>query len=230
MLTLSLNIEQLDLETHGAQLFRGVLDESEITALTLSLTAFADGGAGVRLFAVAGLAGWLAPAGLIGRIPAQFLGAGCFPVRAISFDKSASSNWGLSWHQDRTIAVKQRLDVPGFGPWSIKNGVTHVEPPIELLSGMLTIRVHLDPVPSTNAPLLVAPGSHDCGRIPSSRIGEMVRRCGTVACLAEAGDVWVYATPILHASEAAINPTHRRVLQVDYAASELPCGLEWLGI
>jgi len=44
------------------------------------------------------------------------------------------------------------------------------------------------------------------------------------------GDVWLYATPILHASDAAVEPLHRRVLQVDYAADWLPGGLEWLGI
>ena len=30
---------------------------------------------------------------------------------------------------------------------------------------MVTLRVHLDPVPATNAPLLIAPGSHKLGRI-----------------------------------------------------------------
>jgi hypothetical protein len=48
--------------------------------------------------------------------------------------------------------------------------------------------------------------------------------------LAEAGDVWAYSTPILHASERATEPTHRRVLQVDYAVGELPGGLAWLGV
>lgn len=56
-----------------------------------------------------------------------------------------------------------------------------------------------------------------------------VARCGAVVCLAAAGDVWLYATPILHASDAAAAP-RRRVLQVDYAVGELPGGLRWLGI
>ena len=58
----------------------------------------------------------------------------------------------------------------------------------------------------------------------------MVDRCGTVACLASRGDIWLYATPILHASDAAANPRHRRVLQLDYSADDLPGDLEWLGI
>jgi ectoine hydroxylase-related dioxygenase (phytanoyl-CoA dioxygenase family) len=154
----------------------------------------------------------------------------CLPVRAILFDKSAEQNWSLGWHQDRTIAVKQRIDTDGFGPWSIKTGMVHVEPPFDLLAGMVTVRVHLDAVPETDAPLLIAPGSHTRGRIPTVEIPEVVRQCGIIPCLAAAGDIWLYATPILHASDAAATPLHRRVLQVDYAVGQLPGGLEWLGM
>ncbi|WP_311974110.1 phytanoyl-CoA dioxygenase family protein [Bradyrhizobium glycinis] len=94
----------------------------------------------------------------------------------------------------------------------------------------MTLRVHIDPVPASNAPLLIAPGSHKLGRIPEDEMRDVVQRCGTVACLADAGDIWLYATPILHASDAAIAPMHRRVLQVDFAVGELPGGLEWLGV
>jgi ectoine hydroxylase-related dioxygenase (phytanoyl-CoA dioxygenase family) len=95
---------------------------------------------------------------------------------------------------------------------------------------MVTLRVHLDDVPATNGPLLIAPGSHSLGRISVGEIDQIVRRCGTRACLAEAGDAWLYATPILHASDAPSNPASRRVLQVDYAAEALPHGLEWQGV
>jgi len=95
---------------------------------------------------------------------------------------------------------------------------------------MVTLRVHMDDVPATNAPLLIAPGSHAEGRVSVGAIQEVVRRRGTRVCIAEAGDVWLYATPILHASEAAAVPGSRRVLQVDFAAENLPDGLEWLGV
>lgn len=106
----------------------------------------------------------------------------------------------------------------------------HVAPPIDLLERMLTIRIHLDDVSTDNAPLLIAPGSHRLGRIAEDEIASVVQRCGVRECLAAAGDVWLYATPILHASDASRKPGRRRVLQVDYAAEELPGGLEWLGI
>ena len=151
-------------------------------------------------------------------------------VRAILFDKTSSTNWGLPWHQDRTIVVTRRVEVEGFGPWTVKSGLLHVAPPFDLLAGMVTLRVHLDPVPETNAPLLIAPGSHRLGQIPEGELKSVVQQCGTATCLADAGDVWLYSTPILHCSEAARDPAHRRVLQVDFAAGELPGGLTWLGI
>ncbi len=95
---------------------------------------------------------------------------------------------------------------------------------------MVTLRLHLDDVPQTNAPLLVAPGSHRFGRIAETDVLAVVQRCGKATCSAVAGDIWLYATPILHASEAATEPGRRRVLQVDYAACDLPGGLRWLGI
>ena len=103
-------------------------------------------------------------------------------------------------------------------------------PPFEVIAGMTTLRLHLDDAPETNAPLLIAPGSHLEGRVSEKDIQGVVERCGTVQCLARAGDAWLYATPILHASAAASKPGRRRVLQVDYAVGELPGGLEWLGL
>ncbi len=120
--------------------------------------------------------------------------------------------------------------VPGYGPWSRKAGLQHVEPPFALIEAMLTIRIHLDDVPPTNAPLLIAPGSHRLGRIPEQMIEAVVARCGARACLAAAGDLWAYATPILHASAAATGEGRRRVLQVDFSALDLPPPLCWLGL
>jgi ectoine hydroxylase-related dioxygenase (phytanoyl-CoA dioxygenase family) len=152
------------------------------------------------------------------------------PVRALIFDKTAQRNWAVAWHQDRAIAVRERRDVPGFGPWSQKKGVAHVEPPLDIMAGMVTLRVHLDDCDDDNAPLLIARGSHRMGRVPDAETGAVVQRLAQAVCLARAGDVWVYATTIIHASGRARTPSRRRVLQVDYAGVSLPGGLEWLGI
>jgi ectoine hydroxylase-related dioxygenase (phytanoyl-CoA dioxygenase family) len=196
----------------------------------MALTGQPAGRAGVRLFGVAALRPFLEPTGPVGAIAASVMGQGCRPVRAILFDKTPGANWALAWHQDRVIAVAERVDVDGFGPWTRKHGALHVAPPFELLARMITLRLHLDDVPSTNAPLLVAAGSHRLGRIADADVGAVVRRCGVVTCTALAGDVWLYATPVLHSSEAATDASHRRVLQVDYAMDELPGGLQWLGL
>lgn len=186
--------------------------------------------AGVRITGVAKLTTLLANDGAIGGIAAKILGENCRAVRAIFFDKSPQTNWSLGWHQDRTICVKRRVEFEGFGPWTMKAGLQHVAPPFDLLARMVTLRIHLDRVSADNAPLLVAPGSHSRGRIAVSEVDAVVRQHGIRQCLAEIGDVWLYATPILHASNRSIEPTHRRVLQIDFSADELPGGLEWLGI
>ncbi|MGY8711568.1 phytanoyl-CoA dioxygenase family protein [Bradyrhizobium sp. 18BD] len=225
-----MEIERLTFPDDGAQLFRQALTSDRLHGLKSILSHLPPDHAGLRLRGVEGLAPFLAASGHVGRCAASVLGEACRPVRAILFDKSAATNWALGWHQDRTIAVKERISVDGFETWSVKSGMQHVEPPFALLSGMVTLRVHIDPVPATNAPLLIAPGSHKLGRITEEDVKDVVRRCGTAACLAEPGDIWLYATPILHASDAATVPMHRRVLQVDFAAGELPGGLEWLGV
>jgi ectoine hydroxylase-related dioxygenase (phytanoyl-CoA dioxygenase family) len=42
---------------------------------------------------------------------------------------------------------------------------------------MVTLRVHLDPVPPDNAPLVLAAGSHRLGRIPEAELADVVSRC-----------------------------------------------------
>ena len=65
------------------------------------------------------------------------LGPDARPVRGLLFDKTPAANWTVPWHQDRSVAVRERIDAPGFGPWSVKAGVTHVQPPVSVLAGML---------------------------------------------------------------------------------------------
>lgn len=210
----------------GAQLFPGAV--APVLARLRSLLAqLPPDQAGIRLNGVPGLAPFLAADGPIGTLAAGVLGPAARPVRAILFDKTAATNWSLAWHQDRTICVQRRVEVDGFGPWTLKAGMQHVAPPFALLARMVTLRVHLDPVPATNAPLLIAPGSHRLGRIPVDGIDAAVRRCGTRACLAAAGDVWLYATPIVHASEAATVPARRRCCR--WISRRINCQAGWNG-
>jgi hypothetical protein len=215
--------------TDGARRFAGALTPC-VAQLEAALRDVPADEAGVRLHGIKALRPLLGSDGCIGAVAVSVLGGDVKPVRAILFNKSAETNWALGWHQDRTICVKEKREVPGFSAWTVKRGLNHVEPPFQLLSRMVTARAHLDDVPAGNAPLLIAPGSHKLGRIAEGKIGEVVRRCGTRVCTADAGDIWLYATPTLHASEAASEPASRRVLQVDFTAETLPQGLEWLGV
>lgn len=206
----------------GALHLRGLFDAGEVA----SLATLASDGPGRRLRG-GDLAKRIEPATTAAR---ALIGRAANPVRAVLFDKTAEANWAVAWHQDRTIVVRERRDVEGFGPWSRKDGLLHVAPPIDVLDAMATLRIHLDPCGADNAPLKVAIGSHRLGRIPAHDVHARAGQHVQLECLAEAGDVWAYSTPILHASERARRPSRRRVLQVDYAVGDLPGGLVWAGI
>ena len=205
------------LSRDGAERFTAALSAAELGGLLRFSDEMLSGQSGVRVFDRAEVGLVLGSDGSIGRCAGAILGAAARPVRAILFDKTADNNWAVPWHQDRTIAVRARREVPDFGPWSVKAGVVHVEPPFEIIAGMITIRAHLDDCGEDNAPLLIAPGSHRVGRVTATRAAEVACELGQATCVAAAGDLWVYATSIVHASERAQTPRRRRVLHVDYA-------------
>jgi Phytanoyl-CoA dioxygenase (PhyH) len=149
------------------------------------------------------------------------------PVRVLFFDKTPNSNWSVPWHQDRTIAVKQRYDVSGYGPWSVKNGVTHVEPPVEVLEDMLTLRLFVDDCGVENGPLEIACGSHQAGRIAAHRAKEVAAGSDIFVGTGRAGDVLAMKLLAVHCSKQSALADHRRVLHVDYASRDLPPPLAW---
>ncbi len=114
------------------------------------------------------------------------LGPECFAVRGIFFNKTRSSNWKVVWHQDLTIAVRERTEISGFGPWTMKAGVLHVQPPPEIMNGILAIRLHLDESGVDNGPLRVIAGSHREGRLSKEQIG-IVDKENAVTCTVRSG-------------------------------------------
>ena len=149
------------------------------------------------------------------------------PTRAIYFDKSPDTNWLVPWHQDLTIALREPAEVPGFGPWSTKDGITHVQPPVALLEQMLTVRLHLDPADASNGALRVLPGSHRSGRLDAGQIQQWRERQPEFLCTASAGDVLLMRPLLLHASSRSTTDRHRRILHIEYAGFTLPEGLHW---
>jgi len=157
----------------------------------------------------------------------RVLGTGAFVVRSTLFDKTPSANWKVPWHQDVTIAVRERIEIAGYGPWSTKESVTHVQPPTDVLNRMVTVRIHLDPCPSENGALRVMPRTHHLGRIDQNRAMDHVAEDETVYCEAAEGEALVMRPLLLHASGPSQLPAHRRVLHFDFAVGDLAGGLEW---
>ncbi|NHK27380.1 phytanoyl-CoA dioxygenase [Parvularcula flava] len=149
------------------------------------------------------------------------------PVRIILFDKKPGRNWTLGWHQDRTIAVRERHELPEFQVWSTKGGVPHVEPPFRFMEDMLTMRLHLDDVDKTNGALEVISGSHCLGRLSDAETASAAAAGKAVAIEQSAGDAVILATPIVHRSLASTSERRRRVIHVDLSPKDLPPPLEW---
>jgi len=118
------------------------------------------------------------------------------------------------------------VEAPGFGPWSIKEGVVHVRPPAEVLDAMLTVRINLDPNDESNGPLLVAPGTHQSG-IRSGPLDTSEFESSKIACITHAGGVVLMRPLLFHASRKSLRPHHRRVLHIEFAAQDLPHPLRW---
>ncbi len=159
----------------------------------------------------------------------SIIGPRCRVVRAIFFDKTPGANWPVAWHQDLTLAVASKHEIPGWTNWSIKAGVHHVQPPPEILDRMVTLRVHLDDCGIDNGPLHVLPGTNRMGKIPGAKISHLRSEIAAFSCVAAAGSVLAIKPLLLHASHAAKAPSHRRVIHLEYAPADLlPLPLEWL--
>ncbi len=165
----------------------------------------------------------------IKEIIAAILGPGAFAVRGLFFDKTEAANWNLPWHQDVTVAVKERREVAGFGPWTRKAGIPHAHAPAELLARMVTIRIHLDACGPENGPMRVVRASHAHGRLAPAEVNAWAARAAElgVSCLVPAGGAVLMRPLILHSSVAATAAGHRRVIHLEYATEELPGGLDW---
>lgn len=160
-------------------------------------------------------------------IVASLIGGEPRVVRAIYFDKHKDANWKVAWHQDLTIAVRKRVETEGFGPWSSKAGITHVQPPVSVLNNIISLRVHLDDTDETNGALRVIPGSHLHGRLDANQIQQWKSLETVVTCSVRSGGVMLMKPLLLHSSLPSLHPEHRRVLHFEYASRDLPNGLEW---
>ena len=148
-------------------------------------------------------------------------------VRALFFDKTPDRNWFVAWHQDKTVALNRRREMAGWGPWSLKDAVHHVQPPCSVLDEMVTIRLHIDPADEDSGCLRVIPGSHRAGILTQEQVDRCVADQPGVACIAAAGDAVVMRPHVLHSSRKSRRAEHRRVVHLEYSSYELPPGITW---
>jgi ectoine hydroxylase-related dioxygenase (phytanoyl-CoA dioxygenase family) len=225
-------------EREGFAIVPGVLGEAEtaraIDALRRAQRPAAGARRGGDLYAVRNLLDTvpelreLIDSTRVHALAAEVLGGRGFVVRSILFDKTPEANWKVAWHQDLSIAVRARRAAEGFGAWTEKAGIAHAQPPAGILERMLTVRLHLDASEEANAPLRVVPGSHLRGRLSAEAIARLRENSAAVVCLVPRGGALLMRPLLLHASSASRAPErHRRVVHLEFAADELPAGLEW---
>jgi ectoine hydroxylase-related dioxygenase (phytanoyl-CoA dioxygenase family) len=219
---------QNSIATRGWAVTDAVVDSAELAELRDHVAPFARAGrGGARNLLDDPSIAALAAAPALRRFAASVLGESSFAVRALLFDKTPDANWKVIWHQDLTIAVQHRVDLPGYGPWTEKAGIPHVQPPTAVLEQMLAIRLHLDPCGPDNGPVRVIDGTHRLGRLAPDGIERLRAERLESECIAAEGAVLAFRPLLLHASSSAKHAGHRRVIHIEYAARQLTHPLEW---
>lgn len=153
------------------------------------------------------------------------LGNKCFSVKSIYFDKPGESNWFVAYHQDLTISVNNKTDIEGFGPWTVKQNQFAVQPPIDILENIFTIRIHLDDTNEYNGALKVVPKSHKKQIYRPETIDWSTET--EVSCNVPKGGIMLMKPLLLHSSGRTVNNSRRRVIHVEFSNIELPESLEW---
>ena len=216
-----------DLETAGYAVSDLVLAGHQCEHLSASLPAVSGGRGGVRNLISHPTVISLLRHHSLGAYLWSVIGRDLVAVKATLFDKTPQANWRAQWHQDRAIAIKERMSVPGYGPWSTKSGSLHVEPPAEVLAQMIAIRVHMDSCGAANGPLRVVAGSHRLGKLSDAEIAGVAAKGPVVELCAAQGAILLMRPLLVHASSPASEAAHRRVLHIEFAPREAISPLQW---
>ncbi|MFA6247928.1 MAG: phytanoyl-CoA dioxygenase family protein [Mucilaginibacter sp.] len=155
----------------------------------------------------------------------DLFGPDYFAVKSIYFDKPEKSNWFVAWHQDLTISVDKKTDLPGYGPWTVKQNQFAVQPPISIPQNNFTIRIHLDDTDEGNGALKVIPGSHLKKIYRPETINWTTEAEHT--CNVKAGGIMIMRPLLMHASNRTTNNKPRKVIHIEFSNAELPEGISW---
>lgn len=214
----------------GFEIIPGVVSEGAIRSIATSLeySPVQRSRAGIRNAFRVSTVRLLAKDEKLARYAKNVLGDGAIPFRATLFDKSPRANWLVVWHQDTALPIRERRDTPGWGPWSVKEGVTCAHAPASALEQILAIRVHLDDSNEDNGPLRILPGTHTTGVLSDDAICDLAKRLPAINCCVRAGGIVLMRPLIVHSSsKVRAENVRRRVLHIEYAAKlALADGLE----
>ena len=155
----------------------------------------------------------------------QLFGDNYFVVKSIYFDKSETSNWYVSYHQDLTISVENKIEKNGFGPWTVKQNQFAVQPPLDILESIFTVRIHLDETNENNGALKVIPKSHSKNIFRPELIDWSTETENI--CRVEAGGIMIMKPLLLHSSSRTTNNKKRRVIHIEFSNHELPTDMNW---
>lgn len=161
----------------------------------------------------------------IRKVVREIFGEKYFVVKSIYFDKPETSNWYVAYHQDLTISVDRKLEFPGFGPWTTKQNQFAVQPPVNILENIYTIRIHLDDTDENNGALKVVPKSHAKGIYRPETIDWTVET--EEICNVEKGGIMLMKPLTLHGSNRTTNGKKRRVIHIEFSDIKLPEVLQW---
>lgn len=155
----------------------------------------------------------------------KIFGENYFVVKSIYFDKPKKSNWYVAYHQDLTISVDKKLELENFGPWTTKQNQFAVQPPLDILENIFTVRIHLDDTDENNGALKVVPKSHAKGIYRPETIDWNVET--ETICNVEKGGIMLMKPLLLHGSNRTTNGKKRRVIHIEFSNRELPEELNW---
>jgi hypothetical protein len=150
-------------------------------------------------------------------------GQGYFLTKSIYFNKPPQSNWFVPWHQDITIAVKEKIITEGFVNWTEKEGAFAVQPPVQILENIITLRIHLDDTNEGNGALHIIPQSHLNGIVRTENQNTETE----VTCNVSEGGIMLMKPLLFHASRRTTNNRQRRVIHLEFSNMQLPNGLQW---
>lgn len=148
-----------------------------------------------------------------------------FVIKSIYFDKPEKSNWFVAYHQDLTISVDKKENIKGFTSWTSKHNQFAVQPTIDILENIFTVRIHLDETNENNGALKVVEKSHLKNIYRPETIDWNIEK--EQFCNVNAGGIMIMKPLLLHSSNRTTNNNRRRVIHIEFSNKILPETLNW---